>query len=386
MKKLFTVLAAVLISASVLAQTPNKMSYQAVIRNASNTLVANHVLGMRVSILKDSATGTVVYTETQTPTTNANGLVSIEIGGGTGFDTIHWANAPYFIKTETDPTGSTSYTITGTSQMLSVPYALYAGKSGNGFSGNYNDLANKPTIPTKTSALTNDSGFLTSESEPQYNSSVAKKITATDTLKWNAKSNFSGNYKDLTNKPTLTVTGDSLKLGAGNSVALNTIIPAGSIMPYVGTTAPTGWLLCDGSLVNRSTYANLFVTIGIAFGAGDGTTTFNLPDLRGRFLRGVDGTAGNDPDKSSRTASNTGGNTGNKIGSVQPDIFGSHSHTISGSTVLDPAEHSATGSNIAGTFMTGSTYTFDFSGLSISTAGGNETRPKNVYVNYIIKY
>jgi hypothetical protein len=81
---------------------------------------------MQISILQGSSTGTVVYTETQTPTTNANGLVSIEIGGGAGFSTIDWANGPYFIKTETDPTGGTTYSITGTSQLLSVPYALHA--------------------------------------------------------------------------------------------------------------------------------------------------------------------------------------------------------------------------------------------------------------------
>ncbi|NCA80494.1 MAG: hypothetical protein EOM76_09990, partial [Sphingobacteriia bacterium] len=69
---------------------------------------------------------TAVYVETQTPTTNANGLVSIEIGGGAGFDAIDWANGIYFIKTETDPVGGTNYTITGTSQLLSVPYALHA--------------------------------------------------------------------------------------------------------------------------------------------------------------------------------------------------------------------------------------------------------------------
>jgi hypothetical protein len=81
---------------------------------------------MRISILQSSSSGTVVYTETQTPTTNANGLVSIEIGGGAGFDAINWANYTFFIKTETDPTGGTTYTITGTSQILSVPYALHA--------------------------------------------------------------------------------------------------------------------------------------------------------------------------------------------------------------------------------------------------------------------
>ena len=131
MRNSFTFLIAVLLTASVLlpqqagAQSPQKMSYQAVIRDNSDILVTDTQVGMQISILQGSASGTVIYTETQTPSTNANGLVSIEIGGGTGFSTIDWAEGPYFIKTETDPAGGTSYTITGTSQLLSVPFALH---------------------------------------------------------------------------------------------------------------------------------------------------------------------------------------------------------------------------------------------------------------------
>jgi hypothetical protein len=114
------------LSSVLIAQAPQKLSYQAVIRNSSNGLVTSSPVGMRISILQGSATGTPVYVETLTTTTNANGLVSLEIGGGAGFDAINWANDTYFIKTETDPLGGISYTIIGTSQMLSVPYALHA--------------------------------------------------------------------------------------------------------------------------------------------------------------------------------------------------------------------------------------------------------------------
>jgi hypothetical protein len=122
-------------TANVLAQAPQSMSYQAVIRNSSNALVASTQVGMKISILQATSTGTAVYVETQTPTTDANGLVSLAIGGGTAttgtFAGVDWSVGPYFIKTETDPAGGTSYSITGTSQLLSVPYALNAGSITN---------------------------------------------------------------------------------------------------------------------------------------------------------------------------------------------------------------------------------------------------------------
>lgn len=139
MKKISTLIVAALISMSVWAQSPEMMSYQAVVRDASNVLVTNQSVGIQISILQGSATGTAVYVETSTSSTNSNGLVSIEIGAGTvvsgTFATIDWSAGPYFIMTETDPTGGTTYTITGTSQLMSVPYALYAKTSGSSTPG-----------------------------------------------------------------------------------------------------------------------------------------------------------------------------------------------------------------------------------------------------------
>lgn len=112
------------------AQAPETMSYQAVIRKSSNDLLTNQEVGMEISILQGSVTGTEVYVVTHNPTTNANGLVSIEIGDGSkisgDLSLVKWAEGPYFIKTETDPSGGNDYTITGTSQLLSVPYAFHA--------------------------------------------------------------------------------------------------------------------------------------------------------------------------------------------------------------------------------------------------------------------
>ena len=129
----------IVLTVTTTIQVPEKMSYQAIVRNTTNNLVTNQPVGMQISILQGSATGTAVYVETQTPISNANGLVTLEIGGGTivsgNMATINWANGPYFIKTETDPTGGSSYTITGTSQLLSAPYALYAKTSGSSTPG-----------------------------------------------------------------------------------------------------------------------------------------------------------------------------------------------------------------------------------------------------------
>ena len=117
---------ALLINTSLWSQTPDKMSYQAVIRNSDNELIRNQQVGMQISILKGSENGTTVYSETQTPTTNDNGLISIAIGGTSDFNEIDWSNDKYFIKTETDPNGGQNYSISGTIQLLSVPYALHA--------------------------------------------------------------------------------------------------------------------------------------------------------------------------------------------------------------------------------------------------------------------
>lgn len=134
MKRIFQILAALFLAANVFAQAPERISYQAVIRNSSNQLVVNKQVGMRISIQKFvfglPPTYQNVYIETQKPTTNENGLVSVQIGSGTvvggTFKGINWGDGTYYIKTETDPAGGTSYSITGQSQILSVPYALHA--------------------------------------------------------------------------------------------------------------------------------------------------------------------------------------------------------------------------------------------------------------------
>jgi len=157
------------------------------------------------------------------------------------------------------------------------------------------------------------------------------------------------------------------------------IMPIGSMQMYGGVVAnvPNGWLVCDGSEVSRTTYAQLYLSIGNAFGAGDGATTFHLPDLRGRFPRGTDNGTGNDPDAATRVVSNVGGSSGDNVGSLQNDQFKIHKHSLG-----DAGRADWDGNGYAGRQRV----SHGGSGINTSNTGGSETRPKNVNVNFIIKY
>jgi len=143
MKQIFTLLIVIVLAVTVHAQAPQKMSYQAVVRHNNGQLIVNQQIGMKISILQNSPAGNVVYMETQTPQTNANGLISIEIGGGSNFQAIDWSTGIYFIKTEIDPAGGVNYTIEGITQLLSVPYAFYAETSGNPIPGERGEQGEK---------------------------------------------------------------------------------------------------------------------------------------------------------------------------------------------------------------------------------------------------
>jgi microcystin-dependent protein len=204
---------------------------------------------------------------------------------------------------------------------------------------------------------------------------------------------------------------------------LDLIVPAGSIIAFGGApeNVPGGWMLCDGRNMSSAQYPRLFSAIGTAWGIGfndtDSATDFNLPDLRGRFLRGVTGTTSRDPDAAQRTEDAFGGNTGNAVGSTQTDAFDSHTHriSISGNTAFDGVHThvvertdgidirwgdggGSSSDRIDAADSEGSDPTkiqaaaagnhrhaFTVSGFS-DGRGGNETRPENAYVNYIIKY
>ncbi len=500
MKKLNLFIIAVLLSTAVLAQAPQKMSYQAVIRNSSDVLITNSIVGMKISILQGSPSGTILYVETQSPLSNSNGLISVEIGSGTvlngNFAAIDWANGPYFIQTETDPTGGTNYTISGVSQFLSVPYALYAENSGNpgpqgatgpqgpigvtgpagaqgipgtngvdgatgpqgpiGLTGpagaqglpgtNGADGATGPqgpigltgpigatgpqgiqglpgtngtngatgpqgpigltgpagaqgipgtngvdgaagpqgpiglTGPAGAQGLTGINGVDGATGQNGLNALIKTTSEAAGANCTNGgtkiETGLDANGNGVLDAGEITVAATTFVCNGSSGVGGTGAVPSGSIMAFAGSTIPTGWIICDGTAVSRVTYADLFASIATNWGQGDGTSTFNLPDLRGRFLRGLDGIAGNDPDAASRIALNSGGNIGNNVGSYQLDDLKAHNHTFH--DIAYPGN--PFGNNPGYTLGSQARQTYN-----TSSTGGSETRPKNAYVIYIIK-
>lgn len=181
---------------------------------------------------------------------------------------------------------------------------------------------------------------------------------------------------NLTANRTLTVTTGDADSALDVTLGRRTHF-IGEVIIWTTGTAPAGTLECDGSAVSRTTYAALFAVISTTYGTGDGSTTFNLPDYRGEFLRGYAHGSTNDPDKASRTNAG-GGGTGDNIGTKQASDYLAHSHVISSMQIVNTT--SATGG--ANRWTSGS----NNNTATSPTSGGNETRPRNVYVMFCIVY
>lgn len=255
MKKFFFI-HFLIFSVFTFAQAPKKMSYQAVVRNSSNNLVASSDVGIKITITKDSADGTVVYSETHKKTTNENGLFSLEIGTGTivngNFDTVDWSSGSYFLTSEIDPNGSTNYTLTNSSQMLSVPYALYAEKSRNSESSSNVSFLSGTFTNVQTKILTN-------LSTAPYVVPANKKFLA---------------FRGIMNA------GSSTSIGGGNytnggSVAIN--IPNNNFFDDV--------FLNDSGTTISSTYnSNKFLGYLVDNSVFRSTTTYTVPSGKTLFI------------------------------------------------------------------------------------------------------
>ena len=162
-------------------------------------------------------------------------------------------------------------------------------------------------------------------------------------------------------------------LSRGTKADQFSYVPAGTVLPFAGDTAPSGWAICNGDPVSRTDYAELFTAIGELWGVGDGSTTFNLPDMRGQFLRGLDTSGTVDPDGAGRV-----------VGDSQADAMQGHKHqsfgTMGGSIPTGTLGPGQSGSN--GNY---STYLPVNDGVNGTPRTASETRVKNCAVNYIIK-
>ncbi len=403
MKTILTFIFALFLSTLLFAQSPPQLfNFQAVARDAEGNPIEGETIIVTYRILQGGPTGTVVDDGFGTPTTGPGGLFSLEISG-TQFEGILWEEGPMFLEVSIDG-------VTATQQLVSVPYALYALKSADG-----QDNWGVQVVETDQTLAGN--GAETPLSIAQQGAEPGMVLQWTGT-QWQPQ--FAG-------------------------------IPPGTIIAYGGdiNNIPLGWRFCDGSLISNTEpgYANLFAAIGNNFGGN--STEFNLPDFRGRFLRGVDNNPDDiiDPDVTTRTEMNPGGNTGGFVGSVQVDATrlpndnfelstnGNHSHTgtanaagnhsHTGDTSTD-GNHSHTwtrpystdeggngltsilwddqnmGNKQTGTSSNGNhkhdldinnagTHTHSLNIGSAGnhnhniTGGDNESRPKNAYVHYIIK-
>ncbi|MBQ3735024.1 MAG: hypothetical protein II859_13805 [Bacteroidales bacterium] len=261
-----------LCAVSLFAQAPEKFTYQAVVRNANNSLVTNVQVGVRVSILQGSASGTADYVEVHTATTNANGLVTVIIGDGTvqqgTFADIDWANGPSIPAVPTNVSAFTNDAGYLTSYTETDPLFTAWDK-------NYNDLTNKPTIPTVptvVSAFNNDAGYITATQVPaQVNADWNATSGATQVL--NKPTLFSGNYNDLTDKPENISVPDSVSAfvndaGYITQDQLNTLLGGfNSLIDSLSNEIYTLRMMMDTTLYTVTVMANND-SIGSVFGSG----------------------------------------------------------------------------------------------------------------------
>lgn len=279
MRKSLSLLIGILTCVSIFAQVPDAFNYQAVVRNSNGDLIISQSVSFQISILQGSATGTSVYVETHIATTNEYGLVSLEIGNGTSvedFLVIDWGNGPYFMQIEMDASGGSDYQLLGTSQLLSLPYALHA-KTADSITGTLNEIDpvfeawDKSTGISITESQISDLDHFTSadETDPIFDASTASGITSIDTSYWNHKLD---SYIETDPVFTVTVAAD---------------------ITSVDTAFWNDKSEFDGdfsSLYNAPNIANTTLEKNIQLNTNDATSSVNITKNNGASILKVDGT------------------------------------------------------------------------------------------------
>ena len=236
--------------------------------------------------------------------------------------------------------------------------------------------------------VTDEVNFSTDDGTQSY------RVTAAQLLAYILATGNVGNAAIASNAiSTAKMQDEATTLAKLEAAVQAALVPVGAVLPFAGSSAPTGFLICDGSQKSRTTYQALFDVIGVTHGYGDQSTTFNLPDYRGRFMRGVSGSATVDPDRTSRSVMATGGNSGNNVGSIQADAHQNLTGTFRMPTSTAGWSAAPTGGFAAagdGTGLSsgspaGSGYKLTLDASTVNRTS-TETRPSNAYVNYIIKF
>ncbi len=264
MKKVLITLLAIVTFATLYAQTPKGFNYQAVARNAAGQLITNRNVGVRISILQGSATGTVIYQQEEVANTNANGLFTLIVGdNSTAFTNINWANGPYFIKSDVDLAGGNNYTLSTTQKILAVPYAIYANRASiadrmsddwsyneqdpqfNRWGYLYDSLRN---APTRLSQFINDLNLaLTVSGDTLFfgGNYVVLPSNCRGTIEWDSVLNHPTRLSQFINDLNLSVSGDTLFVGGNNYV----------ILPPISGATTIEW----DSVLNRPTNLSQFI-------------------------------------------------------------------------------------------------------------------------------
>ena len=360
-----TILLAVSLMVSAQGNSGLGFNYQAVVRGADGFVLSMQSVELRFSLMPGQHATEPSWVETHSVSTDAFGTVGVTVGKGTKaggiaaeFEDVNFAAVYYWMKVEIKREGL-DFRELGFTALPSVPYA---------------EAASFATTVTNK-----------------------EEVTYAETAAHAEKADFaqSAAFAETANKAESATNATN----AVHATHAANGVPPGTIMAFAGDAnkVPNGWMLCDGRQLNRTDYPALFDAISTAWGGYD--NYFFLPDMRGMFLRGVSGNAIRDEDRNSRVALNTGGNSGNNVGSYQEDAirnikgqsrFYAHSNAVTyseeednGAIYLLEPQYNALPSGSGQQDRNYYSFRFD---ASRNVPTGSDNRPQNVYVNYIIKY